>query len=238
MKKIVVWSSVVVMLLTSANVFALPKLKRIKINGVNVRIKSVSKAGKRPTRISKDVQQVLAATRKAVRSTQGLTLQQRVERAIWNAEFKRQDNGRILPASHSEVPTRTQAAGVYEQAKVRSKKEGDPNILVRQEVEISFMRYKRDRLSKQLNEQVEQLRAQHQNLDPELQVITKYYDGLRKAEIEHHRAIETNILNRRINGDTHAQYEHEPELNRHLDELDKINEAEIEAWRNIGAEVE
>ena len=80
-----------------------------------------------------------------------------------------------------------------------------------------------------------QLRAQHQDVDPALQDMMQYYDGLRKQEIEHHREIEMSILNRRINGDTHAQYEHEPELNRHLDELDKINESEIEAWRNIGA---
>lgn len=252
MKKLVVWSSAVVLLFSCVNSFAAApkKAKRIKTGKKSVWVKHVSKLrvlnkNQRGARL-----EMGQGTNAAVNYTfkgkgeagalKGMeVLQRRVERAINSAERRRLATSEKStthseqPATRAEVPTRAQTAQRYELAKERSERENDPNILIREEVEVSFMRYKRDQFSEKLQAQVTQLRKQH--TQPEFQTIVEYYDGLRKEEIQHHRTIETDILTRRINGDTHAQYEHQPEWNRHMDEMDRINEAEIEAWQQVDA---
>ena len=251
MKKLVVWSSVVVLLFSCVNSFAAApkKAKRIKMGKKSVWVKHVSKLRvlNKDQRISRAEMGKPANTavnytlKENAGALKGIdVLQRRVERAITLAESKRlaaaeKSTPRAEKSTaRSEVATRTQAAERYERAKERSERENDPNILIREEVEVSFMRYKRDQFSEKLQAQVTKFRKQH--TEPEFQAIVAHYDGLREAEIKHHRTIEMDILNRRIQGDTYAQYEHQPEWNRHMDEMDRINEAEIEAWQQVDAQ--
>ena len=235
MKKIVAWSSVAVLLFASANVFAgLPKPRRMKIGGVNVRVKPISGVASRG--VKPHYARPKASRTPSVTAVRGnlrgveQSVRQRAEHAVWLAEFSRRGSY-LHPRPHADVPTRMHAYRLHQWAKGYSKQERDPSILAREEPGIASMRQKREQLSKRMEAKVEELHAQYKNAGPVYRDIIRYYDNLRAAENKRHQDIEKNIIDRQMQGDTQVQYQHEPEMNRHLDEIDAINASEIQAFQ-------
>ena len=244
MKKIVAWGSVLVLMLSCTYVFAQPRVRRVKIPQSLTRVKRIPKNAlkgelryvpRRTAQATSKATQAAAAqsgkttgaVSKSTRVTKGAksTLANQVERQVTQAE-------QTQAPRLTEIPTRVQIAEIYKQAKERSKQEGDPNILIGKESDISFMRYKRGQETERLRTQVEQLRAKDQSALS--QEISKYYDDLIDGEMKRHSDAEKDILKRRLEqGNVNAQYEHEPEMNRHLDAMDRINEAEIAAREEV-----
>lgn len=238
MKKIIVGSSIAVLMVSALQAYAGPKIKvkKVPTTGVNLtRISRVSPAMLRqgvrylPREIRTAAQHTPS---QAAMHTHGLStalpatpFTQAVTRQVVQAE--KQISTALPPfRNRAEIPTRVQASETLEQARIRSKAEQNPNILVGAEVENSFARYKRNKLSKQLENEVKQLRAQDQSAAS--QERAGHYDGLREQEIKRYDQTRRAILERQIvQEDPKAQHELEPALNRHLDELDRINEAEI-----------
>ena len=234
MKKIILGSSIAVLMVSALQAYAGPKIKvkRVPTTGVNLtRISRVSPAMLRqgvrylPREIRTAAQHPPS---QAAMHTHGLSatpFTQAVTRQVVQAE--KQISTALPPfRNRAEIPTRVQASETLEQARIRSKAEQNPNILVGAEVENSFARYKRNKLSKQLENEVKQLRAQDQSAAS--QELAGHYDGLREQEIKRYDETRRAIFERQIvQEDPQAQHELEPALNRHLDELDRINEAEI-----------
>lgn len=243
MKKLAALSIMILVSVSSANVFALPKLPKKPMKKIAaVGGKTVEQGAKRASvtkktassSTSKATQAAAAqsgkttgAVSKSTRATKGAksTLANQVERQVTQAEQTRAPR-------LAEIPTRTQIAKIYRDTKERSKQMGNPNILIGKESDISFMRYKRNQETQRLQAQVKQMRAENQSALS--QEISKYYDELRAAEEQRHSDVQMGILKRRLEQENpNAQYEHEPEMNRHLDAMDRINEAEIAAREEV-----
>ena len=243
MKKLAALSIMILVSVSSANVFALPKLPKKPMKKIAaVGGKTVEQGAKRASvtkktassSTSKATQAAAAqsgkttgAVSKSTRVTKGAksTLANQVERQVTQAEQTRAPR-------LAEIPTRTQIAKIYRDTKERSKQMGNPNILIGKESDISFMRYKRNQETQRLQAQVKQMRAENQSALS--QEISKYYDELRAAEEQRHSDVQMGILKRRLEQENpNAQYEHEPEMNRHLDAMDRINEAEIAAREEV-----
>ena len=250
MKKLIVCSSVAVLMLSTLNVYAGPKFKKIKNPKLGARVSRVTAetlrkgelryAPEHTPRLSERAEHTTTAPSSTVqrpnlRDVQDGTISPRLPSG-GNVQGVHVGTFRSTPElpyrNPADIPTRTQAAQAFEDAKARSKREQNPNILENAEVEFSFARHKRAQFSEQLSEQLEQLRAQDQSaLSKE---IRAYYVELREKELKRHSEARADIVKRQVEQeDPHAQYDYEPEMNRYLDELDRINEMEIAARETV-----
>ena len=244
MKKLIVYSSVAVLMLSTLNVYAGPKFKKIKNPKLGARVSRVTaetlrKGGLRyapehTPRLSERAEHTTTAPSSTVqrpnlRDVQDGTISPRLPSG-GNVQGVHVGTFRSTPElpyrNPADIPTRVQAAKMLEDAKLRSEQKGDPNILVAQEVEVSFARYKREQLSEKLNSKVQELRSQDKSASSE--EISKHYDELRAQEMKRYSDVKRDILERYIVKEEIKAYDElDRELNIHLDALDRINEEEI-----------